>query len=77
MEIRIDKNANKERRRKFDFQRMSVFIEVKRKLNKRLMKLPDGNLEKLAKLNAVFDEIIEEEASRLNTGQQLQQSSEL
>ncbi len=65
MEIYLDKNANPELRRKVDMQRMSVFIEAKRKLNKRLMKLPDGNLEKLAKLNAAFDEIIDDELNRL------------
>ena len=50
MAVWIDKGANQNLRRNIDFQRMSVFIEAKRKLNRRLMKLPDGNLEKLAKL---------------------------
>jgi len=75
MAIWIDKGANQNLRRNIDLQRMSVFIETKRKLNRRLMDLPDGNLEKLAKLNAMFDEIIEEEFSQLKTDQQLQQSS--
>lgn len=34
---------------------------MKMELNKRLMKLPAGNLKKLAKLNKLFDEIIDEE----------------
>ena len=65
MTLKVDKNANKELRRKIDLQRISVFVESKRELNKRLMELPDGNLEKLAKLNGTFDEIIDDELSRL------------
>lgn len=65
MRLKVDKNANKEARRKIDLQRISVFVESKRELNKRLMELPDGNLEKLAKLNGMFDEIIDDELNRL------------
>ena len=65
MTLKVDKNANKELRRKIDLQRISVFVESKRELNKRLMELPDGNLEKLDKLNGMFDEIIDDELSRL------------
>ena len=60
-EIKIDRTANKALRRSTDLKRLSVFIEMKKKLNKRLMKLPAGNLKKLAKLNKLFDEIIDEE----------------
>ena len=77
MVLYVDKNANDDLRRKIDLQRISVFVEAKRKLNRRLMKLPDGNLEKLAKLNAMFDEIIEDELSRLKFGQPQRQSPEL
>ena len=59
--IKIDRTANKALRRSTDLKRLSVFIEMKKKLNKRLMKLPAGNLKKLAKLNKLFDEIIDEE----------------
>lgn len=59
--IKIDRTANKALRRSTDLKRLSVFIEIKKKLNKRLMKLPAGNLKKLAKLNKLFDEIIDEE----------------
>ena len=59
--IKIDRTANKALRRSTDLKRLSVFIEMKKKLNKRLMKLPAGNLKKLAKLNKMFDEIIDEE----------------
>lgn len=60
-DIKIDRTANKALRRSTDLKRLSVFIEIKKKLNKRLMKLPAGNLKKLAKLNKLFDEIIDEE----------------
>ena len=74
MAVWIDINANTELKRKIDLQRMSVFIETKKELNERLMELPDGNLEKLAKLNAMFDEIIDEELSQIKSGQPQQQS---
>ena len=61
--IKIDRTANKALRRSTDLKRLSVFIEIKKKLNKRLMELPAGNLKKLAKLNKMFDEIIDEEIS--------------
>ena len=64
-EIKIDRTANKALRRSTDLKRLSVFIEIKKKLNKRLMELPTGNLKKLAKLNKMFDEIIDEEISKL------------
>lgn len=63
--IKIDRTANKALRRSTDLKRMSVFIEMKKELNKRLMELPAGNLKKLAKLNKMFDEIIDEEISKL------------
>ena len=63
--IKIDRTANKALRRSTDLKRLSVFIEIKKKLNKRLMELPAGNLKKLAKLNKLFDEIIDEEIKRL------------
>ena len=63
--IKIDRTANKALRRSTDLKRLSVFIEIKKKLNKRLMELPTGNLKKLAKLNKMFDEIIDEEISKL------------
>lgn len=59
--IKIDRTANKDLRRSTDLKRLSVFIETKMELNKRLMELPAGNLKKLAKLNKMFDEIIDEE----------------
>lgn len=59
--IKIDRTANKALRRSTDLKRLSVFIEMKKKLNKRLMELPAGNLKKLDKLNKLFDEIIDEE----------------
>lgn len=64
-EIKICRDANESLRRNVDLQRMSVFIETKKELNARLMKLPDGNLKKLAKLNKLFDEIIDDELRRL------------
>ena len=73
MAIYIDKDANPELRRKVDLQRMSVFIESKRELNNRLMELPGGNLEKIGELNKKFDEIIEDELSRLESGRPLRQ----
>ena len=60
-DIKIGRTANKALRRSTDLKRLSVFIEMKKKLNKRLIKLPAGNLKKLAKLNKLFDEIIDEE----------------
>ena len=51
----------------------SVFIESKRELNNRLMELPGGNLEKIGELNKKFDEIIEDELSRLESGRPLRQ----
>ena len=65
MKIKIDRTANETLRRRTDLKRLSVFIEMKKKLNKRLMELPAGNLKKLAKLNKLFDEIINEEIKRL------------
>lgn len=64
-EIKICRDANKSLRRNTSLQRMSVFIETKKELNARLMKLPDGNLKKLAKLNKLFDEIIDDELKKL------------
>lgn len=64
-EIKICRDANKSLRRNVNLQRRSVFIETKKELNARLMKLPDGDLEKLAKLNKLFDEIIDDELRRL------------
>lgn len=64
-DIKIDRTANKALRRSTDLKRLSVFIEIKKKLNKRLMELPAENLKKLAKLNKLFDEIIDEEIKRL------------
>lgn len=65
MKIKIDRTANETLRRRTDLKRLSVFIEMKKELNKRLMELPAGNLKKLAKLNKLFDEIIDEEIKRL------------
>ena len=64
-EIKICRDANKALRRNVDLQRMSVFVETKKKLNARLMELPSGDLEKLAKLNKLFDEIIDDELKKL------------
>lgn len=63
--IKICRDANKALRRNVDLQRMSVFIETKKELNVRLMELPSGDLEKLAKLNKLFDEIIDDELKKL------------
>ncbi|MDU5281933.1 MAG: hypothetical protein E6Z24_06840 [Dialister sp.] len=63
--IKIDRTANKALRRSTDLKRISVFIETKTELNKRLMELPAGNLKKLAKLNKLFDEIVDEEISKV------------
>lgn len=64
-EIKICRDANKALRRNVDLQRMSVFVETKKELNARLMELPSGDLEKLAKLNKLFDEIIDDELKKL------------
>lgn len=64
IKIKIDRTANKALRRSADLKRLSVFIEMKQELNKRLMELPAGNLKKMAKLNKLFDEIIDEEIKR-------------
>jgi hypothetical protein len=64
-EIKICRDANKALRRNADLQRMSVFVETKKELNARLMELPSGDLEKLAKLNKLFDEIIDDELKKL------------
>lgn len=64
-EIKICRDANKALRRNVDLQRMSVFVETKKELNARLRELPSGDLEKLAKLNKLFDEIIDDELRRL------------
>ncbi len=65
LHVTVVPDANESLRRNVDLQRMSVFIETKKELNARLMKLPDGNLKKLAKLNKLFDEIIDDELRRL------------
>lgn len=65
MKIKIDRTANETLRRRTDLKRLSVFIEMKKELNKRLMELPAENLKKLAKLNKLFDEIIDEEIKGL------------
>ncbi len=65
LHVTVVPDANESLRRNIDLQRMSVFIETKKELNARLMKLPDGNLKKLAKLNKLFDEIIDDELRRL------------
>ena len=65
LHVTVAPDANESLRRNIDLQRMSVFIETKKELNARLMKLPDGNLKKLAKLNKLFDEIIDDELRRL------------
>ena len=64
-EIKICRDANKALRRNVDLQRMSVLVETKKELNARLMELPSGDLEKLAKLNKLFDEIIDDELKKL------------
>lgn len=64
-EIKICRDANKALRRNVDLQRMSVFVETKKELNARLTELPSGDLEKLAKLNKLFDEIIDDELKKL------------
>lgn len=64
-EIKICRDANKALRRNVDLQRMSVFVETKKELNVRLRELPSGDLEKLAKLNKLFDEIIDDELKKL------------
>lgn len=64
-EIKICRDANKALRRNVDLQRMSVFVETKKELNARLVGLPSGDLEKLAKLNKLFDEIIDDELKKL------------
>ena len=64
-EIKICRDANKALRRNVDLQRMSVFVETKKELNARLRELPSGDLEKLAKLNKLFDEIIDDELKKL------------
>lgn len=65
LHVTVVPDANESLRRNVDLQRMGVFIETKKELNARLMKLPDGNLKKLAKLNKLFDEIIDDELRRL------------
>ena len=65
LHVTVVPDANESLRRNVDLQRMSVFIETKKELNARLTKLPDGNLKKLAKLNKLFDEIIDDELRRL------------
>ena len=65
LHVTVVPDANESLRRNVDLQRKSVFIETKKELNARLMKLPDGNLKKLAKLNKLFDEIIDDELRRL------------
>lgn len=65
LHVTVAPDANKSLRRNVNLQRMSVFIETKKELNARLMKLPDGNLKKLAKLNKLFDEIIDDELKKL------------
>lgn len=65
LHVTVVPDANKSLRRNVNLQRMSVFIETKKELNARLMKLPDGNLKKLAKLNKLFDEIIDDELKKL------------
>ena len=65
LHVTVVPDANESLRRNVDLQRMSVFIETKKELNARLMKLPDGNLKKLAKLNKLFDEIIDDELKKL------------
>ena len=64
-EIKICRDANKALRRNVDLQRMSVFVETKKELNARLRELPSGDLEKLAKLNKLFNEIIDDELKKL------------
>ena len=75
--IKIDRTANKALRRSTDLKRLSVFIEIKKKLNKRLMKLPAGNLKKLAKLNKLFDEIIDEEILKVKEKRSIKWNSNL
>lgn len=65
LQIKIVPDANTLLKRNTSLQRMSVFIETKKELNARLMKLPDGNLKKLAKLNKLFDEIVDDELKKL------------
>lgn len=65
LHVEIVPDANTLLKRNTSLQRMSVFIETKKELNARLMKLPDGNLKKLTKLNKLFDEIIDDELKKL------------
>lgn len=47
--------------KEFSLQRMSAYIEAKKKLDKELRNIPGGNRELINKLYDVFDELIMDE----------------
>lgn len=48
-------------------QRLALYAETKKELDKKLRKIPGGNLELIAKLYGVFDELVADELSCANS----------
>ena len=51
----------------FSLQRLAVYVETKKELDKKLRDIPGGNCEALVKLYMIFDEVIEHELSMANS----------
>lgn len=48
-------------------QRLALYVETKKELDKKLCKIPGGNLNLIAKLYDVFDELVADELSCANS----------
>lgn len=48
-------------------QRLALYVETKKELDKKLRKIPGGNLELIGKLYDVFDELVADELSCANS----------
>ena len=48
-------------------QRLAVYVETKKELDKKLREIPGGNLELIDKLYNVFDELVADELSCANS----------
>lgn len=48
-------------------QRLALYVEAKKELDKKLRKVPGGNLELIGKLYGVFDELVADELSCANS----------
>ena len=51
----------------FSLQRLSVYVETKKELDKKLRDIPGGNINLISKLYKDFDEAIIDELSLANT----------